>query len=185
MSVLEKIAEMVANRGKELYGGEEVTQAQHALQCATLAEAENAPPHLIAAALLHDIGHLIDDQFEPALVRAEDRYHEDIGRDFLSNWFGSEVTEPVRLHVDAKRYLCTVDSGYHATLSPSSVRTLQIQGGPFSPAEAETFMAQDHAADAVRLRIWDDKGKDPQMNTPPVEHFFPYLTQLLKPVTEP
>ncbi len=183
MAFLEEIAQMVAARGGELYGGEEVTQAQHALQCATLAEAEDAPSHLIAAALLHDIGHLVDADFEAALSRGEDRRHEDMGRDYLTRWFGPDVTEPVRLHVDAKRYLCAVDEDYYDGLSASSRKTLEMQGGPFTPSEAKAFMAQPHAQDAVRLRLWDDKGKDPDMETPPVEHFFGHLTEAMKPGT--
>ena len=93
MAFLEDVAAMVAARGGELYGGEPITQAQHALQCATLAERENAPPSLIAAALLHDIGHLLDAEFEAALGRGEDRRHEDLGHDYLIRWFGPEVTE--------------------------------------------------------------------------------------------
>ena len=181
MAVLEEVKNIVAARGGELYGGEAVTQAQHALQCATLAEAENAPPNLIAAALLHDIGHLIDADFESALQRREDRYHENLGRNFLAKWFGPDVTEPVRMHVDAKRYLCAVNMDYFATLSPSSINTLEMQGGPLSPSEARDFMAQPYADQAVRLRIWDDKGKDPHMATPNIEHFRPYLEQVMKP----
>ena len=181
MAFLEDIEQMVAARGGELYGGEPVTQAQHALQCATLAEAENAPAHLIAAALLHDIGHLLDERFEAALDSGEDLRHEDLGRTYLARWFGPEVTEPVRLHVDAKRYLCAVDEDYHAGLSPSSRKTLDMQGGPFSDEEAEAFLNLPHAREAVRLRIWDDKGKEPDMVTPPVGHFFGYLTQVMKP----
>ena len=185
MAFLEDVAQMVAARGGELYGGEPITQAQHALQCAALAEAEGAPPHLIAAALLHDIGHLLDADFEAALDRGEDLRHEDLGHDYLSTWFDPDVTEPVRLHVDAKRYLCAVDEGYRDGLSDSSRQTLEMQGGPFSPTEADAFMAQPHARDAVRLRLWDDKGKDPDMATPPVEHFFPYLTEAMKPDARP
>ena len=184
MTFLEDVKRIVAARGDELYGGEQVTQTQHALQCATLAEADGAPPHLIAAALLHDIGHLIDSEFEAALTRREDRHHEDLGCAYLAQWFGPEVTEPVRLHVDAKRYLCAVDKHYFATLSQSSVNTLEMQGGPFSQSEAREFMAQTHSEEAVRLRLWDDKGKDPDMGTPDIEHFLPYLEQVMKPAAD-
>lgn len=182
MAVLKEIARLVAAHGGGLYGGESVTQSQHALQCATLAEKEGAPAHLVAAALLHDIGHLIDADFEAALTRGEDRRHEDLGHDYLAQWFGPDVTEPVRLHVDAKRYLCSVNQDYYDSLSPSSLRTLEMQGGPFSPSEARSFISRRHAEDAVRLRVWDDKGKDPDMETPPIEHFFPYIEKAMKPV---
>ena len=118
MSVLEEIEEMIERKGSELYGSEAVTQRQHALQCAALAERDSAPPALIAAALLHDIGHLLDKDFEAALDRDEDRFHENLGKVYLSRHFGPEVTEPVRMHVDAKRYLCAIDPDYNAKLSP-------------------------------------------------------------------
>lgn len=181
MSFLEEVKNIVAKHGGELYGGEEVTQEQHALQCAALAEAEDAPASLISAALLHDIGHLIDSEFEQALERREDRRHEDLGRDFLEAHFGPEVTEPVRLHVDAKRYLCAVDWDYYASLSHSSRNTLEMQGGPFSPSEARDFINRPYAEDAVRLRLWDDRAKDPEMNTPGIDHFLPYLAQVMRP----
>lgn len=183
MAFLEEVRKILAARGGELYGGETVTQTQHALQCATLAETEEAPAHLIAAALLHDIGHLLDEEFESALERKEDRRHEDLGHDYLARHFGPEVTKPVRLHVDAKRYLCAVDRDYFAGLSPASVRTLEMQGGPFSPSQARDFAARPFADEAVRLRIWDDKGKDPDMETPDFDHFLPYLQQAMKPAS--
>ncbi|MEM7429138.1 MAG: phosphonate degradation HD-domain oxygenase [Pseudomonadota bacterium] len=179
MSVLDEIERMIETKGSDLYGSEAVTQRQHALQCAALAEQNNAPASLIAAALLHDIGHLLDKDFEAALERGEDRFHENSGEAFLKLHFGPEVTEPVRMHVDAKRYLCATDRDYHDKLSPASRHTLRIQGGPMSEEEAEAFIGQPYASDAVRLRLWDDLGKDPKMETETVGHYLAYVKQCL------
>ncbi|MGI9465114.1 MAG: phosphonate degradation HD-domain oxygenase [Aestuariivirgaceae bacterium] len=169
--LIEQLREMIAAKGGALYGGEAVTQEQHALQCAQFAENEGAPKHLVAAALLHDIGHLLDHDFEDAQARGDDRFHENVGDTFLKDWFGPDVTEPVRLHVASKRYLCATDPDYFATLSPASVHSLRIQGGPMNAAETAEFEAIDNYKDALRLRIWDDKGKDPEMKTGDLEHF--------------
>ncbi len=180
MGVISEIEEMIDKKGSDLYGSEAVTQREHALQCAALAEAENAPASLIAAALLHDIGHLLEKDFETGMKNNEDRFHENLGERYLKSHFGPEVTEPVRLHVAAKRYLCATDPDYFAKLSPASVHTMRLQGGPMSEAEAEAFIEQPYAKDAVRLRIWDDCGKDPEMKTEPVDHYLAYVSQCLQ-----
>ena len=121
---------------------ESVTELDHALQAAALAEAEGAPAELVAAALLHDVGHLVVGDLVPLDRPLDgDAHHEAVGARHLRRWFGPAVTDPVALHVAAKRYLCAVDAGYHAGLSPSSVRSLEAQGGPMSPAEAAAFEA--------------------------------------------
>lgn len=175
-----KLREMVASRGADLYGGEAVTQEQHALQCAELAEREGAPSSLIVAALLHDIGHLFEDDFDKALVNDEDRYHENLGERFLKDWFGANVTEPVRLHVAAKRYLCAVESDYHNGLSEASRHSLKLQGGPMSAEEVVAFERLPHWQEAVRLRRWDDLGKDPDMKTRDLEHFLAHVARCVK-----
>jgi len=180
LGVISEIEEMIDKKGSDLYGSEAVTQRQHALQCAALAEAENAPASLIAAALLHDIGHLLEKDFESGLRISEDRFHENLGEIYLKTHFGPEVTEPVRMHVDAKRYLCATDSEYFSKLSPASVHTLRLQGGPMNEEEAEAFIAQPYARDAVRLRIWDDCGKDPEMKTEPVDYYLTYVNQCVQ-----
>ena len=132
MDIIGRISSMLEVNGTGLYGGEAVTQTQHALQCAALAEADGASAHLVTAALLHDVGHVLDPEFETALEQGQDLVHEDVGERFLNDWFGDEVTQPVKLHVAAKRYLCAVDSSYFDKLSEASVLTLKLQGGPMS-----------------------------------------------------
>jgi phosphonate degradation associated HDIG domain protein len=180
MDIINRIAVMLEKNGTDLYGGEAVTQTQHALQCAALAEKDGASAHLITASLLHDIGHVLDPEFEAALERDEDLYHEDMGEEFLAEWFDDAVTQPVKLHVAAKRYLCAVNRDYFSTLSPSSVHTLRLQGGPMSDAEVQEFESNPHHKEAVRLRVWDDLAKDPDMETPPLPHFMAYVEQSLK-----
>ena len=181
IEIAERLKEMVARTGAELYGAEAVTQEQHALQCAQLAEDEGAPPALIVAALLHDVGHLFEETFELGLEQHEDLFHEDLGEKFLAQWFGPEVTEPVRLHVAAKRYLCAVDQAYTDTLSPASKHSLMLQGGPMSTEEVTDFENERFAEEAVRLRRWDDRGKDPAMTTADLEHFLGYVGECVRP----
>lgn len=139
---------------------EEVTELEHALQSAALAQAEGAPDHLVAAALLHDVGHLVSDDNVPLDEDlAEDFHHERVGARYLTRWFGPEVTAPVALHVAAKRYLCAVEPGYLEDLSPSSTRSLALQGGPMSPVEVEAFERLAHHEDATLVRRWDDRAK--------------------------
>lgn len=175
--LINELRGMIAAKGANLYGGEVITQEQHALQCAHLAETEGAPATLIAAALLHDIGHLMEHDFEAAMERNEDRYHENLGEKYLAEWFGPEVTEPVRLHVDAKRYLCATDPDYLNKLSPASAHTLKIQGGPMNDDEVAAFETNPHYREAVRLRIWDDEGKDPDMKTATLDHYLGIVRQ--------
>ena len=178
--VLDRMQALFADQGSAEYFGEEVTQAQHMLQAGALAEAAGAPGPLVAAALLHDLGHFHGETTGHDLMRGTDNRHSHTGADWLVQWFGPAVTEPVRLHVDAKRYLCAVEPGYAALLSPASVHTLAVQGGPMTPAEAERFAAHPSGADAVRLRRWDEQAKDPQAPTPGFEHFRPLLAALLE-----
>jgi phosphonate degradation associated HDIG domain protein len=155
MDQVERVMELFTTRGGAQYGRESVSQTAHALQAAGLAEAEGAAPALVAAALLHDIGHLLAKRRDPG----EDDRHEEIGWGFLKSAFGDAVAEPVRLHVPAKRYLCAVESGYFDILSPASVRSLELQGGRFTPEEANAFRSVAFAEDAVRVRRWDDRAK--------------------------
>lgn len=157
-TIIDQVFALFALRGGESYG-ERVTQLDHALQCAALARLEGAPDTLVAAALLHDYGHLIEDRGHMAEREGLDGEHEAVGALALSAWFGPDVTRPIALHVAAKRYLCAVEPGYAEALSPASQLSLSLQGGPMSAAEAADFAALPHAAEAVRLRRWDDWGK--------------------------
>ena len=148
---LADIAELIGRQGAALYGGEAVTQLRHALQCAHLAEQDGASPALIAACLLHDVGHMIAAD-EGAAGRGVDLRHQIVAEDFLARWFGAEVTRPIALHVAAKRYLCARDPDYAATLSSASVESLRVQGGVFTAEEAMSFEADPHWHDAGALR---------------------------------
>ncbi len=175
MNTFARLIELFNVEGMTQYGDEAVSQREHALQCAALAEAAGAAPALITAALLHDIGHLVDKHFPDAAAHGIDRRHEEIGAGWLANAFGPDVTEPVRLHVPAKRYLCATESDYRATLSFASERSLVLQGGPMAPDEAELWEAQPHARAAVSLRRWDDHAKIAGLRTPPLAHFLPIV----------
>ena len=172
MTAVEAIGKLFAGPGAQDYLGEPVTIGEHMRQAGALAEAAGAQSPLVAAALLHDIGHL----------RSEaDSRHGEAGARWLSRWFGDAVTEPVRLHVPAKRYLCAADTDYFELLSAESARTLSLQGGPMSAAEAAAFEALPHARDAVAVRRWDDQAKDPAVTPPRFAHFAPLLEALVRP----
>jgi [1-hydroxy-2-(trimethylamino)ethyl]phosphonate dioxygenase len=175
MNPVDQIFERFDLHGDDDYGSDRVRQREHALQCAALAEAEGATSALITASLLHDIGHLIHDLGTAPAARGIDDRHEMLGREWLAQWFGHDVTEPVRLHVPAKRYLTATDPCYFATLSFGSVRSLELQGGPFSAEGAAEFIGQPYAAEAVRLRRWDEGAKVPGLATPDLAHFRRYI----------
>jgi gamma-butyrobetaine dioxygenase len=174
------IAGLFGGEGTAEYLGEAVTQAAHMLQAATLAEQAGAEPALIAAALLHDVGHFTGTVTGHDLMRGTDNRHSEQGAVWLSQWFGPEVTEPVRLHVAAKRFLCATEPDYLARLSPASVYTLGVQGGPMDQTEQAEFATAQYAAAACQVRRWDDEAKDPDAATPPFEHFAPLLRELIK-----
>ena len=173
---IDQITSLFSTRGEVQYGAEAVTQRQHALQCAHLAEQSNAAPELVAAALLHDLGHLLPaSEFERG---GFDDFHQDKALPFLRGLFDDAVLEPIRLHVNAKRYLCQIDVYYWASLSTASQRSLVVQGGPFSAAQAQAFMGQPFAQGAVALRRWDDLAKDPTATAPDWAHFVGLLEAL-------
>jgi [1-hydroxy-2-(trimethylamino)ethyl]phosphonate dioxygenase len=179
VSALDEIRVAFARRGGDTYG-EGVSQLEHALQCAACAERDGAAPALIAATLLHDIGHLIHDLPQDIADQGVDTQHESLGSAFLSQHFGPAVTEPVRLHVAAKRYLATIERGYYDLLSPASVQSLQLQGGLMSAEERIRFAAERFADDAIRLRRWDDEGKLVGARTPDLTHFERYVSASLR-----
>lgn len=171
MLSLSAIEALFARRGAEQYAGEPVTQLEHALQCAALAEADGADDELVTAALLHDLGHLTQALGESPTLRGIDDRHQHVALPHLKGLFPARVLGAIGLHVDAKRYLCATRPGYHEALSDDSRRSLVLQGGVFDTAQAAAFMAHAGAADAVRVRIWDDLAKSPDMQTPPLAHF--------------
>ena len=174
LSSLEDVEGLYAARGGRRYG-EGVTQIEHALQCATLAEAQGAAPALIVAALLHDIGHLFEDEASIAT----DRRHEAAGAAALVGLFGPAVRAPIALHVAAKRYLCLSEPGYFQVLSEASRQSLALQGGPLSAAEAQAFEGQPYWRDAVALRRWDDTGKRQEACDRTFADFAPMIRGLL------
>ena len=171
MLSLQDIETVFDRRGAEQYSGEPVTQLEHALQSAALAEAEGADDELVTAALLHDLGHLLQDLGETPSLRGVDDVHQYAALPFLRGLFGERVLGGIRLHVDAKRYLCATRPEYHDALSEDSKRSLKLQGGVFDAAQAQAFIAQPGAPDAVRLRLWDDRAKVAGLPTPPLAHY--------------
>lgn len=174
-SAVEMIADGFRRHGASRYGGEDVSQLEHALQAATFAERAGASNELIAAALLHDVGHLLHDLPADAPDHGIDDRHEELAATWLAQHFGPAIVEPVRLHVAAKRYLCATDAQYHARLSAPSQQSLALQGGPMTTEEVAQFRANPHFDDAVRLRKWDEAAKVLDMKTPPLEHFLQSL----------
>jgi phosphonate degradation associated HDIG domain protein len=169
------IGDIVEGKGHKLYGLSAINQRAHALQAAWLAEQAGCDAALITACLLHDIGHMVHDLGEDPARDGIDDQHEALGQAWLARWFGPEVTEPVRLHVAAKRFLCGSEPDYFAKLSPDSVRSLALQGGPMSEAECAAYRAHPHAEAATKLRRFDEAAKVKGLETPPVAHFLPYI----------
>ncbi|WP_261841109.1 HD domain-containing protein [Aliamphritea ceti] len=177
-NIVEYLLEVFAVRGPESYLGEPVSMADHMEQSAACAVEDDAPDSLVIAALLHDIGHFIGDFPLDALENGTDNLHEDAGGAILQMFYPPEVSEPVRLHVAAKRYLCTVDETYYDRLSPASINSLNLQGGKMSATEVSEFEANPHHKDAVRLRYYDDDGKVADRTIHKVAHYRPLLEAL-------
>lgn len=173
------IGDIFARRGAESYLGEAVTMSQHMLQAANLAEQEDAGDELVAAALLHDIGHYTNEFPDDALARGIDNHHDAAGAAVLEPFFPSVVVDAVREHVAAKRYLCATDPEYRAQLSPASVHTLELQGGPMDAREVDDFRRHPNLDAIVRVRLWDEAAKDPGAVTPPFGHYAPLLQRVV------
>jgi len=178
MRLEDEVLAIYGRRGAEAYFGESVSVTEHGLQCAHFASSAQAPAALIIAALLHDIGHLIEPAPEQISDWTSDAKHELSGARWLAARFTPAVSEPVRLHVAAKRYLCAIDAGYARHLSAASVRTLQLQGGVMSGAEIAAFETEPHYQDAVQLRRWDDGAKIAGLSTADFHHYAPLLERL-------
>jgi phosphonate degradation associated HDIG domain protein len=173
------ILKLFRERGDAAYMGEAVSQTEHALQAAWAAEQAGAGSALIAAALLHDVGHLLHQLPEDCAEQGIDDRHEELGARWIARHFGAAVSEPVRLHVAAKRYLCTAEPGYWDRLSEASRLSLKLQGGPMSAPEAEQFRRGPYAEAAVALRRWDEEAKVPGLRTPDLDHFRLHLEAAL------
>jgi phosphonate degradation associated HDIG domain protein len=181
LSIVE-VQRLFESRGAAQYGSEAVSQLEHALQCAALAQEAGATQELVAASFLHDLGHLVA-RAPHENGRDADDIHQYLAIPFLRGLFPEAVLEPMRLHVDAKRYLCREEPGYWDALSPASKHSLELQGGAFSSAEAARFLRSPYARDAVALRRWDDLAKVPGRATPPIAHVA--RTLCLVSVTKP
>jgi [1-hydroxy-2-(trimethylamino)ethyl]phosphonate dioxygenase len=169
------IEDIFERRGAESYLGEQVTMSQHMLQGAQLAEQAGASDELIAAALLHDIGHYTSEFPANAADDGIDNNHEDAGAAVLDPFFPKLVADCCRYHVAAKRYLCATDEEYFGQLSEASVLSLGLQGGPMSGDEVREFENNPHLKEIVQVRVWDDQGKDPEVTTPPFQYYAPML----------
>ena len=174
----EAVVELMASRGGESYFGEPVTVLEHCLQAAYFAAQAQSPNTLIAAAVLHDVGHLLHHESEEIAEAGVDTRHEELAERILSAHLPAAVIEPIRLHVAAKRYLCFADAAYRDALSPSSVLSLGLQGGPMSSEEAEAFLARPYAQEAIVLRRWDDEAKIPDLPVPGISTYLPILRTL-------
>jgi gamma-butyrobetaine dioxygenase len=176
-AAISAIAAAFAAHGADTYG-EQISQLDHALQCAALAAEAGAGDALIAAALLHDFGHLFEGRGDLAEHEGRDNHHEADGARRLAAWFGPAVTRPIALHVAAKRYLCAVEPDYLGGLSAASVLSLSLQGGPYDAGLAARFARAPFAEAAVRLRRWDDQGKVVGLETPSLAAWLPMLGRL-------
>jgi phosphonate degradation associated HDIG domain protein len=171
MSVVNEIILLFETKGDAAYHGEPVSQTEHALQTAHLAEREGAADAVVVAALLHDVGHLLSGHAEDVAERGIDSRHEAAGERWLSRYFGPEITEPIKLHVAAKRYACGRDPAYLRLLSPASVKSLELQGGSMNAGELAEFEKHRYFREALQLRRFDDLAKVPNLEVPGLEHY--------------
>lgn len=177
--IVQKIIRLLEEHGDSQYGGEAVSQKEHALQAAHLAVENGEQANIVVAGLLHDIGHLLHHLPDDAPEQGVDDFHEELANDFLKQHFVDQVVEPVRLHVAAKRYLCTVEPTYLGLLSEPSIISLKLQGGPMSAEECADFEKNPFYQDAVRLRKYDDLAKIPDLEVKPVTYYAPYLESFI------
>ncbi len=180
-NIVDFILGMFVSSGAQEYIGEAVTVREHLEQSAACAKKDSASDELIIAALLHDIGHFVADFPVDALELGVNNLHEHAAADLLEAFYPAEVTEPIRQHVAAKKYLCAVDSSYIQHLSQASVNSLKVQGGPMNKAEVQAFESNPHHKDCVKLRHYDDNGKVEGLTIKPVTSYREKLEALLLP----
>ena len=181
MAISDEIVALFERQGHGAYYGEPVSVIEHALQAAHFAVLDGAGEPLVVAALLHDIGHLLNAAPDDIADWHEDAHHELVGSRYLARRFGRAICDPVRLHVPAKRYLCATAGTYFQSLSPASVITLNLQGGPMSDAEAEAFRREPYFRDAVRLRLFDDRGKVAGLAIAPLDDYRSMIERVATP----
>jgi len=172
--IIEEILAAFAACGHLDYG-ESISMQEHMLQSAFLAESKGEDDAVVVATLLHDYGHLVCNMPNNTFEEGIDNYHEDAGADALQDWFGDEIVGAVRLHVAAKRYLCAATPAYRDKLSPASITTLAVQGGPMDEQEMAEFRKLAGHRMALKVRVYDDLGKEKQMERPELEHYIPKL----------
>ncbi|MTI09959.1 HD domain-containing protein [Curvivirga aplysinae] len=178
-NVVDFLIDMFNSRGQDEYLGEAITQSEHMLQCAVVADQFEAKESVILASLLHDVGHFMHDYDFDCADHGIDSRHEDVADDFLKKFYPPEVTEPVRMHVDAKRYLCAVEPDYFGKLSEASVHSLKLQGGPMSAEEVKKFEESPHLKDALDLRRFEEAGKVDGVATPKIEEYRDLMLKFL------
>jgi [1-hydroxy-2-(trimethylamino)ethyl]phosphonate dioxygenase len=178
ISSLDEVFELLAAGGGEAYFGEPVSVLEHSLQAAWFVKRKSGEPTLIAAGLLHDIGHLLHGEGEDIAARGVDTRHEEMGAEALADHLPAAVLDPIHLHVAAKRYLCFAEPRYFAQLSPASVQSLALQGGPMTAAEAEEFLELPHAREAVTLRHADDAAKVQGLEVPALDSYRELIASL-------
>ncbi|UWQ01691.1 HD domain-containing protein [Aliiroseovarius crassostreae] len=178
-NIVEFIGGIFERRGGEEYLGEPVTMAEHMLQGATIAEQNGQSEEVIVGALLHDIGHFTSEFGTYHPDDTEDRHHEDAGAEVLERFFPSVITDCVRYHVAAKRYLCATKPEYYKRLSPASAHTLELQGGPMNAEEVAEFAANPNLKEIIAVRYLDEAGKRDDMETPDFWHFAPMVQRMV------
>ena len=179
-NIVNHIEDIFKRRGAESYLGEDVTMAQHMLQAAQCAEQSGADVSLIVAALLHDIGHYKNEIPESVLAKGMNNFHEEAGANFLEDYFPTSVVEPIRQHVSAKRYLCSVKAHYFERLTPASIHTLNLQGGPMNKEEVKEFEKNQYLQECINLRFWDEEAKDPDRVCPSFSYYRALIKSLVK-----
>ena len=177
-SSVDEVFELLAAGGGEAYFGEPVTVLEHSLQAAWFVQRKGGDGALVAAALLHDLGHLLHCEGEDIAAHGVDTHHEELGAEVLAEHLPAAVLDPIHLHVAAKRYLCFANPRYFGQLSAASVQSLDLQGGPMTAAEAEAFLALPHAREAVTLRHADDAAKVEGLDVPALESYRELVTSL-------
>jgi len=178
--IVDELSALYEFRAHHRYGLAAVSQRSHALQAAALARQAELSEPVVVAALFHDIGHMIHNLGDHPAAHGVDDRHEVVGADWLEPWFGAEVTEPIRLHVQAKRYLCSVEPHYFSSLSSDSVESLALQGGPMSDTEVASFRMTSGWQESVALRRIDDRAKDSSVIVPTFDEFIPLIRRCLQ-----